>query len=380
MIFTNLFYQFVSYAVVIFIGLLWLRLLPYIEEDINNHDCDVCCHAPTNSFVNSYLVGTRNETCYCGADEEKANTAEDGAKFETFFMTPVASVSDFSSSSFYEAIVHPDQPTEKHCGNSKRHHYSHHSSDQCPDQASQVDGYGATSERIDVLDQVVVDVVREEEWEEGESPTLIQLQQDIMDGLTPPPHYWSDIIIALMVMFIIGSGSAVSIFLETYVDVTDVIDSDLKAVVLMLFFVSGTAANIIGIFAQVNISDRSLSRLTRVVLLVGGAGMLLIICFPASAEALWCGILSFGFANAITVGFCFNIANRLSYPSAKSTSIIMMGSSIGVSLVPYLTSHLVSYFNSPLMMVWVGLVGMAAPIFLLAIAPKCSYLEGIHKF
>lgn len=368
MMFDNLWYQFVSYAVVIFIGLLWLRLLPYIQEDINNHDCEVCCHAPTNSFVNNYLVGTRSEICYCVADEE--NSPEDTSKFDTFFMTPVASVSKISSSSLYEAIVHPDQPFEKYCGSISKHHCQlhHHEVSQTD---RNVEGWHQTNSEISEL---------HDQDEEEKGISLTELQQDIMGGHAPPPHYWSDIIIAVMVMFIIGSGSAVSIFLETYVDVTSVIDSQLKAVVLMMFFVSGTVANVIGIFAQVNISDRSLSRLTHVVLLAGAVGMFVIICFPKNADALWFGILAFGFANAITVGFCFNIANRLSYPSAKSTSIIMMGSSIGVSLIPYLTSHLVLYFDMPLMMIWVGFVGLVVPMILLVIAPKFSYLEGIHNF
>lgn len=201
-----------------------------------------------------------------------------------------------------------------------------------------------------------------------------------MDGVLEPPHYHSDIIISLMVMCIIGGGSAVSIFIESYVDVTDVLASNLKALVLMVLFISGTVANVVGIFVQIDISDNALAWTTHGALLFGAVGMAFIISFPTSPTALWIGISAYGFSSAITVGFCFNIANRLSFPSAKSTSIIMMGSSVGVSLIPYFTSHLVGYFNCPLMVIWIGLASMVVPILLLVVAPRYSYLINIHKF
>ena len=97
-----------------------------------------------------------------------------------------------------------------------------------------------------------------------------------------------------------------------------------KAMVLMVFFFSGTVANVAGIFMQISISDRSLARLAVFMLSVGAAGALLVLLMPQSAIVLWGGVALFGFASAVTVGFCFNLANRLSYSSATSTSKIMI--------------------------------------------------------
>ena len=158
------------------------------------------------------------------------------------------------------------------------------------------------------------------------------------------------------------------------------IASQWKAMVLMLFFGAGTFGNVIGIFIQMDIGDRRLSQVTGTVLVGGAVGMMLIIGWPEDSSALWLGVAMYGFSSAVTVGFCFNIANRLSYPSAKSTSIIMMGSSIGVSLIPYLASLIYTISHSPLTMMYIALVSMIVPLVLLYIAPKLSYLSHIHKF
>jgi MFS family permease len=150
--------------------------------------------------------------------------------------------------------------------------------------------------------------------------------------------------------------------------------------VLMLFFGAGTFGNVVGIIIQMDIGDRLLLIVTATVLVGGAVGMMLIIGLPQDANALWTGVALYGFASAVTVGFCFNIANRLAYPSAKSTSIIMMGSSIGVSLIPYLASLIYKITHSPLTMMYIGLASMVIPVMLLFIAPRVSYLSHTHKF
>ncbi|CAE7789101.1 unnamed protein product, partial [Symbiodinium microadriaticum] len=299
MLFTTLWYQFICYATIIFLGLLWLRCLPHIEEDINNHDCEMCSHAPTNSFVNTYLVGSRAEVCYCTGGDE----SDIGTEYDTFFMTPVAAVSTHSCSSFYtslDSIIHPEHehmhvhPSHEDDSSLELEQHPHHHQNPQDDRMNQSGGLGRAGEEVFYYSHD-----EDEDRDEG-LESLREQQQAIMDGGMEPPHYYSDFIISLMVLFIIGGGSAVSIFLETYVDITNVVDSNLKALVLMVLFVAGTVANVVGILVQINISDSALAWTTHGVLIFGALGMCLIVSLPSSPNALWVGIAAYGFASAIT--------------------------------------------------------------------------------
>jgi hypothetical protein len=57
-----------------------------------------------------------------------------------------------------------------------------------------------------------------------------------------------------------------------------------------------------------------------------------------NTAALWVGIASYGFFNGPTVGYCYDLVNRLTVPSEKGMSIVMFGLNFGASLVPYIMS------------------------------------------
>jgi predicted MFS family arabinose efflux permease len=211
------------------------------------------------------------------------------------------------------------------------------------------------------------------------SPCISECSNDEGSDPSPnyltPPHYWPDALISLMVMSIVGGGAAFSIFLEHYVDSTSIFNEQYKATLLLVFFFSGTIANILGIFVQIDITDEHLVRLTYTALLVGSVGAVFPLIWPHSLAALCLCVSLFGFTNAIVVGFCFNIANRLVYPSALSTAIIMTGSSVGVAIIPYLTTVLWKLLDSPLVVMAVALFSMAIPISLLSLLPHLCYVK-----
>ena len=88
----------------------------------------------------------------------------------------------------------------------------------------------------------------------------------------------------------------------------------------------------------------------------------------------------FGLSNAPSISYCFNLAHRLSRPSATSTAIIMLGLSLGISIVPYLTSLLWKHFDSSLVLMAVGAGSALMPLLLLFVAPSCSYLKTERSF
>lgn len=355
--------QFFIYAVIIVLGAVWLKVLPFIPEDI---------HTSRSGEIKAAAALKVSES-----SENHEATAQN--RQDAFFMTSVACASTVSSSSLYCSIV----------GNSVSHRCSignSHEAGLMQLGINSVDDFGRTTKDRRTSIGVEEDMVGEDiDIEADCSEHMIEQVVHVEDGTDDlssealvPPHYWTDMLISLMVLFIVGGGTSFSIYIETYVQKTEVINPGYKAMVLMVFFCSGTVANISGIFMQISIGDNSLSRLTSFMLSLGAVGVALILLFPNSPNVLWSGVSLFGFASAITVGFCFNIANRLSFPSATSTSIIMIGSSVGVSIVPYITSVLISKYENPIMVMVVGLVSSSMPIVLLYLAISSSYMA--HKF
>ena len=381
MAFSSFKIQFFTYAGIVLIGAVWLKLLPYIPEDI--HRDQYCFVKPAIT-----LQKVESERSISSVNTEKTADA--------FFMTSVAAASGQSSSSLYCSVLGKASATSLtgshgsgllRMGKSSSREFNLSLVDRLeeadkietsgsPD-SPQYQGFDGHDHLVDIEAKNditnIEQIVHVEEQLFGYGTEKIGISTG-----SEAPHYWSDIMISFMVLCIVGSGTAFSIYLETYVDDTSVIASNLKAMVLMVFFCSGTAANIAGIFIQISIYDNTLSRLTSCILIVGAFGVLLVMCFPKSSQVLWTGVALFGFSSAITVGFCFNIANRLSYPSATSTSIIMIGSSVGVSIIPYITSVLITVENDPGMIMLVSCICMIIPVFLLYGAIYCSYLA--HSF
>lgn len=213
---------------------------------------------------------------------------------------------------------------------------------------------------------------------------LQQLQPQGSDELLvegAPPHYWADCAVAAMIFFAIGGGDAIAFYLETYVDASPALAASCnKELLLLFFFAFATVGDVLGIVGQAGLTDRALSLHTGGLFLVGAGGLLLVVLRPASPAALWLGVCVFGLTNAPSISYSFNLANRLSRPSATSTAVIMLGLSLGVSLVPYLTSLIWRRLDWPLALMCVGCCCATLPVLLLVVAPSCSYLKTQRSF
>jgi len=194
------------------------------------------------------------------------------------------------------------------------------------------------------------------------------------------PHYWAECVVAAMIFLAIGGGDSLTFYLETYVDTTPALEGCNKALLLLFFFVFATVGDVLGILGQMDVSDRVLSLQAGGLFLTGAAGMLLVIIHPHSQIALWIGVCVFGLCNAPSISYCFNLANRLSVPSATSTSIIMLGLSLGVSLLPFFTSVAWRWLDWPQVLMCVGCGSAGLPVLLLGVAPSCSYLKDERAF
>lgn len=213
------------------------------------------------------------------------------------------------------------------------------------------------------------------EMEEGSSNGKVN-----DDPTTHPPHFRAEMVVGAMVFFAIGGGDSLTFYLETYVDSNGSLQGCNKEVLLLFFFVFATVGDVLGILGQLDVTDKMLSLQTGLIFLTGATAMFIVIMNPVSHVALWIGVCIFGLCNAPSISYCFNIANRLSYPSATSTAMIMFGLSLGISLMPYFTSVVWETFDAPLALMYVGCLCSIVPIFLLYLAPSFSYLKGTHNF
>lgn len=302
-------YQFYVFSGIVFIGLIWLLLLPHIAEDIHDH------------HYHAHLV-----------DKEEIEMAVREGKGQL------------------ERQLSVKQMVQRV-------------------EAGEINGNASEkSNNFDVRSHSYASVEGTDlnfEWVEDEE--------------APQPeegkHYYVELVIATMIFFLIGGGDTVTFYLETYVDMTGVTDSESKAELLLIFFLFSLVGDILGIIGQIGVSDRGLSLQLLGMFTVGTIAMASVVLFPNSENVLWYGVAALGLSNAPSISYSFGLNNRLTSPTASSTAIIILGLNLGVSLIPYVTSLLWNWYDQPLYLPLSALICTAIAIPLLFIAPKLSYAQ-----
>ena len=106
--------------------------------------------------------------------------------------------------------------------------------------------------------------------------------------------------------------------------------------------------------------------------------MLLIIWFPKNPESLWIGVAFYGLFNGPCVGYCYDLNNRITYPSEASMAIVMFGLNFGASLVPYATSIIWNAGGGPRTLILVVFMTMIMPLPLLFATRYLSYDPAVN--
>ena len=101
--------------------------------------------------------------------------------------------------------------------------------------------------------------------------------------------------------------------------------------------------------------------------------MLLILWFPKNPESLWIGVAFYGLFNGPCVGYCYDLNNRITYPSEASMAIVMFGLNFGASLIPYITSLIWNRGGGPRTLIVMTFITMFVPLPLLHITKYLSY-------
>ncbi|CAM9967955.1 unnamed protein product [Choristocarpus tenellus] len=103
--------------------------------------------------------------------------------------------------------------------------------------------------------------------------------------------------------------------------------------------------------------------------------MISILVFENSAFVLWIAVAGYGLFNGPTVGYCYDLNNRITNPSEEGMSVVMFGLNFGASLVPYIISWLWDFTGWAQTLTVVIFFSMVIP-YPLMISAKRAY-EGI---
>lgn len=121
-------------------------------------------------------------------------------------------------------------------------------------------------------------------------------------------------------------------------DDTDVISESHDELLIVVLWVAITIGRLAGLQDQRHLTLPKLYRHATILFLSGAAAMALILIFEKSAFVLWAGVAAYGLYNGPTVGYCYDLNNRVTAPSEMGMSVVMFGLNFGASIVPYIIS------------------------------------------
>eukprot|EP00752_Nemacystus_decipiens_P010278 g9159.t1 len=150
-----------------------------------------------------------------------------------------------------------------------------------------------------------------------------------------------------MVFCLIGGKVGATAYLESYVDDTDVIDDSHAELLIVVLWTAITVGRLAGLQDQRHLTLPRLYRHSTILFLSGAAAAAAILIFQSSAFVLWAGIAAYGLYNGPTVGYCYDLNNRVTMPSEMGMSVVMFGLNFGASIVPYVISWVWDYTDWP---------------------------------
>lgn len=136
-------------------------------------------------------------------------------------------------------------------------------------------------------------------------------------------------------------------YLESYVDDTDVIADSHAELLIVVLWTAITVGRLAGLQDQRHLTLPRLYRHSTILFLFGAASAATILIFNSSAFVLWAGIGAYGLFNGPTVGYCYDLNNRVTMPSEMGMSVVMFGLNFGASIVPYVISWVWDYTGWP---------------------------------
>jgi fucose permease len=174
-----------------------------------------------------------------------------------------------------------------------------------------------------------------------------------------------------------GAKVTLIAYLPTYVEQTEVIDPHTSSKLLLSFWIWVTLGRFLGIQDLRFITNDTLPSHYVLLSLCGLVASALILIYPKSSQCLWIGVSAYGAFNGPLLGYCYDYANRLTYPTEESMAIVMFGLNTGASLVPFFTTLAWRSLFGPRALILVLILSMFLPLPLLWLAKHLKYTREV---
>lgn len=161
-------------------------------------------------------------------------------------------------------------------------------------------------------------------------------------------------------------------YLESYVDDTDVISDSHAELLIVVLWTAITVGRLAGLQDQRHLTLPRLYRHATILFLVGAASAAAILVFENSAFVLWSAVAAYGLFNGPTVGYCYDLNNRVTMPTEMGMSVVMFGLNFGASIVPYLISWIWDYTDWPQTLIVIVMLSHLLPYPMMLNAKRIS--------
>jgi MFS transporter, FHS family, Na+ dependent glucose transporter 1 len=173
-----------------------------------------------------------------------------------------------------------------------------------------------------------------------------------------PTNYGMILVSALFLLFYVGTELAFSGWLFTYATALGLANEVQAAYLTSSFWLAFTFGRLISI----PIATRFAPRQTLFVTITGSLGFAaLMVIFPSSVKILWLAVIGFGLCMAPLWPTGFTLASQINILDARLTSLVMLGDSAGVMVLPWLTGKVMES-ATPSAMVIVVSISLAAAL------------------
>ncbi|CAN0548437.1 unnamed protein product [Ectocarpus sp. 12 AP-2014] len=150
-------------------------------------------------------------------------------------------------------------------------------------------------------------------------------------------------------------------YLKRYFDETEVIGESHAELLVAVLWMAIIIGRLAGIQDQRDLTLSRLYRHSTILFLGGTTAATAILVFQNSAFVLWTGIAAYGLCDGPTVGYCYDLNNRMATPSEMGTSVAMLGQNFGASIAPYVISWVWDYTDWPQILIVVILLSHLLP-------------------
>ncbi|KAG5192668.1 major facilitator superfamily domain-containing protein [Tribonema minus] len=152
--------------------------------------------------------------------------------------------------------------------------------------------------------------------------------------------YRIEFTIGFMIFWLIGGKVGATAYLTQYVADTGIIPDARAPLLIAVLWLAITVGRILGIQAQRTITLSKLHKQCAGLFIGGAAAAALPLVLLHSAAALWIAVALYGTLNGPCVGYCYDLNNRITFPSETGMSIVMFGLNCGSSFIPFAISGL----------------------------------------